>query len=97
MAWRHPDVCNRHQKSFRPGRGREALRGFLFLWSRCPLGSRCEACCAKLECDMQRSSCFGGTDHTIPIILLRAMLHLFFFSGMLVLRFLWPSNVQGYY
>ncbi|KAL6889913.1 hypothetical protein HDV57DRAFT_348085 [Trichoderma longibrachiatum] len=28
MAWRHPDVCNRHQKSFRPGRGERSPRGF---------------------------------------------------------------------
>lgn len=39
---------------------------------------------------MQRSSCFGETDHTIPIILLRAMLHLFFFSGMLCCNFYCP-------
>lgn len=37
----------------------------------------------KLECDMQRLFCFGKTNHTIPIILLRAMLHLFFSSGKL--------------
>lgn len=39
----------------------------------------------KLECDMQRSFCFGEMNHTIPIILLRAMLHLFFSSGKLLM------------
>lgn len=42
----------------------------------------------KLECDMQRLFCFGEMNHTIPIILLRAMLHLFFSSGKLLMLML---------
>ncbi|PTB41244.1 hypothetical protein M441DRAFT_395284 [Trichoderma asperellum CBS 433.97] len=39
----------------------------------------------KLECDMQRLFCFGRINHTIPIILLRAMLHLFFSPGKMLI------------
>ncbi|KAL7909930.1 hypothetical protein GGI35DRAFT_348462 [Trichoderma velutinum] len=49
-----------------------------------PMGSRCEACCANLSaiCSVCFASC--KMNHTIPIILLRAMLHLFFSSGMII-------------
>ncbi|KAL7921569.1 hypothetical protein ACQKWADRAFT_123620 [Trichoderma austrokoningii] len=78
MAWRHPDVCNRHQKS----QAREDLRVYSGKTQVSCLGVLWEVVAKlvaqKLECDMQRLFCFGETNHTIPIILLRAMLHLFF-------------------
>ncbi|KAL6821187.1 hypothetical protein J3E69DRAFT_341072 [Trichoderma sp. SZMC 28015] len=49
-----------------------------------PMGSRCEACCANLSAICSVCFASGKMNHTIPIILLRAMLHLFFSSGMII-------------
>ncbi|KAL6797143.1 hypothetical protein J3E68DRAFT_402854 [Trichoderma sp. SZMC 28012] len=72
MAWRHPDVCNRHQKS----QAREAscvypllggkTRGF-FLGA---YGKSLRSLLRKLECDMQRLFCFWqdeshNSDHSV--------------------------------
>ncbi|KAL7964531.1 hypothetical protein HDV63DRAFT_268573 [Trichoderma sp. SZMC 28014] len=81
MAWRHPDVCNRHQKS----QAREDPRlyyGKTRVSFSVSYGKSLRSLLRKLECDMQRLFCFGETNHTIPIILLRAMLHLFFSSDV---------------
>lgn len=84
MAWRHTDVCNRHQKS----QAREDPRvyfGKTWVSFSVSYGKSLRSLLRKLECDMQRLFCFGEMNHTIPIILLRAMLHLFFSSGKLLM------------
>lgn len=62
-----------------------------------PMGSRCEACCANLSAICSVCFASGKMNHTIPIILLRAMLHLFFSSGMITYtKISQLSHVQEY-
>lgn len=67
---------------------REPLRvyfGKTWVFFSVSYGKSLRSLLRKLECDMQRLFCFGEMNHTIPIILLRAMLHLFFSSGKLIM------------
>ncbi|KAL6691951.1 hypothetical protein J3F84DRAFT_384820 [Trichoderma pleuroticola] len=72
MAWRHPDVCNRHQKS----QVREASCVYPLLGGRRvgffpgAYGKSLRSLLRKLECDMQRLSCFWqdeshNSDHSV--------------------------------